>query len=91
LFQHQKAATPSALTATLINAKKARNVSFADLSKALGRDEVAIAAIFYGQAKASDEDIKKLSKALDIREDFLMTELSSFPDRGGTVEMPRMF
>ena len=56
----------------------------------LERDEVAVAAIFYGQAHASEEDIKRLSKALDIREDYLKSELHNFPDRGGTVEMPRM-
>jgi cyanate lyase len=47
-----------------------------------------IAAIFYGQAQASPEDIKKLSQVLDINVDTLAEQLSGFPDRGRTMEIP---
>lgn len=47
------------------------------------------AAIFYGQAKASDEDITVLAKILDIPEATLReTEIVAIPDRGRTMEMP---
>lgn len=54
----------------------------------MGRDEVAVAAIFYGQAKASAEDIQKLSSFLSIPQETLETQLSGWPDRGKSVPMP---
>jgi cyanate lyase len=69
--------------------KKAKKLSFETISKALGRDEVAVAAIFYGQAQASEDDVKNLSKLLDISEDNLFaTEIMAAPDRGRSMEMP---
>ncbi|OKL57601.1 Cyanate hydratase [Talaromyces atroroseus] len=73
---------------TLFAAKAQKKLSFEDISKQIGRNEVATAAIFYGQAKASPEDIASLSKALDIPHDLLEQQLSGFPDRGRSVEMP---
>jgi cyanate lyase len=72
----------------LFAAKAKKKFSFEDISKQIGRNEVATAAIFYGQTKASPEDIKSLAKALDINESTLEGQLSGFPDRGRTVEMP---
>ncbi|KAK4505386.1 hypothetical protein PRZ48_003349 [Zasmidium cellare] len=69
--------------------KKAKNLSFETIASALGRDEVAVAAIFYGQANASDEDITKLAQILDIPEEVLrQTEITALPDRGRSMEMP---
>ena len=75
--------------AMLFAQKKAKDLSFETIAQALGRDEVACAAIFYGQANASEEDVKKLSQVLGIPLDALTaTEISSIPDRGKTVDMP---
>ena len=76
--------------ATLLFAqKKLKNLSFETIAKALGRDEVAVAALFYGQAKANDADIKALSALLEIPESTLLaTEITGQPDRGRSVEMP---
>lgn len=63
-------------------------MSFETLAQHLGRSEVATAAIFYGQARASPEDISKLSEVLVIPKEALESELSGFPDRGHSVEMP---
>lgn len=52
---------------------------------------MAVAAIFYGQARADEDDIRKLSKALGLYESVLQAELGECPFRGGTVEMPRMY
>jgi len=73
---------------TLFEAKAKKGVSFEELSKVVGRDEVAVAALFYGQAKASPEDIKVLSEYFGIDHATLETQLSGFPDRGKSVEMP---
>jgi len=63
-------------------------MSFEAIAKHVGRDEVAIAALFYGQAMASPEDIKKLSEVLDIPHELLESQLSGFPNRGSTLDMP---
>lgn len=73
---------------TLFEAKKKKNLTFEAIAKEVGRDEVAIAALFYGQAMASPEDIKKLSEVLDIPTEILEAQLSGFPDRGRTLDMP---
>ncbi len=63
-------------------------MSFEQIAKEIGRNEVAAAAIFYGQAKPSPEDIQKLSSLLEIDQKTLEAQMSGFPDRGRTVEMP---
>lgn len=73
---------------TLFDAKAKKGVTFEELAKSIGRDEVAVAALFYGQAKASPEDIKNLSDYFDIDHADLERQLSGFPDRGKSVEMP---
>lgn len=47
-----------------------------------------MAAIFYGQSKASEEDTKKLSELLGLDEALLMNQLYNLPDRGRSVPMP---
>lgn len=73
----------------LFEAKKAKNLSFETIAKALGREEVSTAAMFYGHTPASEQDLKKLSEILDIPEaELRKTELMNFPDRGRSLEMP---
>ncbi|HVB48877.1 MAG TPA: cyanase [Burkholderiales bacterium] len=54
------------LTEKLLAAKKHKRVTYADLEKAVGRDEVWIAALLYGQARASQEEAEKLAAALGV-------------------------
>ncbi len=54
------------MTQTLLDAKKAKGLSFADLETVLGRDEVWIAALFYGQAIASQDEATKLLSSLGL-------------------------
>jgi len=77
---------PSSIT--LFDAKKKKNLTFEAIAKEVGREEVAIAALFYGQAMASPEDIKKLSEILDVPAEQLEADLAGFPDRGRTLDMP---
>ncbi len=71
----------STLTATLLEAKKAKDVTFAELEAVLGRDEVWIAAVIYRQASASAEEASKLLHTLGLGEE-LISELTDSPVKG---------
>jgi cyanate lyase len=47
-----------------------------------------VAALFYGQAQASAEDVEKLSQILAVPEAVLAEQLLGFPDRGRAGPMP---
>jgi cyanate lyase len=49
---------------------------------------VACAALFYGQATASAEDVKRLSELLGLPEHTLASQMMGFPDRGRAGPMP---
>lgn len=71
----------SALTETLLNAKKAKNTTFAQLGELIGADEVWVASLFYGQASASMEQAQTLADALDLDADTLAL-MTEFPTKG---------
>ena len=73
--------SPSTLTASLMAAKKAKGLSFADLEVALGLDEVWIASLFYGQATASPEEAEKLALLLAL-DPAITAALQEFPTKG---------
>jgi cyanate lyase len=68
-------------TEKLLAAKKKRGLSFADLEKVVHRDEVWIAALFYRQAQASQEEAEKLVAALELGPE-IAAELTDFPNKG---------
>ncbi|HBC43608.1 MAG TPA: cyanase [Pseudanabaena sp.] len=70
-----------AFTQTLLAAKKAKGMSFADLEKLLGHDEVWIASLFYGQNSTSLEEAQKIVEILGLGED-IAAALSSYPSKG---------
>lgn len=74
----------SELTEQLLAAKRAKGLSFEDLEKVLGRDEVWIAALFYGQATADAEELQKLADALGLSVEDL--ESLSIPPLKGSLE-----
>jgi cyanate lyase len=59
----------SEITKKLLAAKKEKALSFADLETVVGRDEVWIAAVFYRQASASQEEAEKIVSALGLGPD----------------------
>lgn len=65
------------LTEQLLAAKKAKGLSFTDLEAMLGRDEVWIAALFYGQASASEDEASKLLHTLDLSQDLVPQLMNS--------------
>jgi cyanate lyase len=71
----------SALTQTLLAAKRQKGITFADLEALLGRDEVWVASLFYGQSAASEEEAIKLVEVLGL-EAALIPHLMAFPTRG---------
>ncbi|PQE28400.1 cyanate hydratase protein [Rutstroemia sp. NJR-2017a BBW] len=73
---------------TLFTAKAAKSLTFEAIAQHLSRSEVAVAAIFYGQAVASPSDISALAQLLEIPESQLKAELTSFPNRGNAGPMP---
>ncbi|KAH8753774.1 cyanate hydratase [Hyaloscypha sp. PMI_1271] len=73
---------------TLFDAKAAKSLTFESIAQQLGRSEVAVAALFYGQAQASAEDVTKLSSILGVPEETLAAQLLGFPDRGRAGPMP---
>jgi cyanate lyase len=70
-----------AITATLLAAKKAKGLTFADLEQVIGRDEVWIAAVVYRQATTSVDEASKLLEALGLNQD-LLPELTSSSIKG---------
>jgi cyanate lyase len=73
--------TTSTITAQLLAAKQAQGLSFTDLGKVLGLDEVWIAALFYGQASATVAEAQQLLTALGLPLD-LAAELTAYPVKG---------
>ena len=73
--------TTAEVTEKLLSAKKKKGLSYAELEKAVGRDEVWIAALLYGQAQASPEEAKKLAAALGVGPE-LAEAMTEFPCKG---------
>jgi cyanate lyase len=73
---------------TLFEAKARKNLTFEAIGTHLGRNEVAIAAVFYGQGKATNADIKGLAELLEIDEPTIQAQLAGWPERGRSVDMP---
>ncbi|GAA6033476.1 hypothetical protein JCM8097_001417 [Rhodosporidiobolus ruineniae] len=75
---------------SLFAAKQAKGLSFEKIGEAIGRDEVWVAALFYGQAKPLKEDLTKLAKVLGLPETILTKELGDhfYPERGQVTPMP---
>lgn len=69
------------ITKKLLAAKQAKGISFADLEKAVGRDEVWIATVIYRQASASEDEASKILHALNLSQD-LLPELTAYPAKG---------
>jgi len=69
------------VTERLFAAKKQKGLNFADLERTVGRDEVWIAALFYRQAQASQDEANKLASALGVGPEVAQA-LTEFPLKG---------
>ncbi|KAK7425500.1 Cyanate hydratase [Neonectria magnoliae] len=77
-----------AYSKSLFEAKAVKGLSFETIAKHLGRSEVACAALFYGQATASSEDVERLLELLDLPTHSLTAQMTGFPNRGQAGPMP---
>ncbi len=69
------------ITQKLLAAKQAKGLSFADLESILRRDEVWVAALFYRQASASEDEASRLLNSLGLSAD-LAPELTRSAVKG---------
>lgn len=74
-------------TDRLLAAKKQKGLSFADLGKTIGRDEVWVAALLHRQAVASREEAAKLAAALGLGPD-VSDALAEYTVRGSGSVVP---
>lgn len=74
----------SEITQTLLAAKKAKGVTYEELEKVVGQDEVWIAAVIFRQASADMEQAKALVDALGLPEE--MAEPLTVPPLKGSLE-----
>ena len=69
------------ITRKLIAAKRAKGLSFAELGKVIGHDEVWTVALLYRQASASQDEASKLASSLGLSSD-IAQELTEPPLKG---------
>jgi len=69
------------MTETLLAAKAASGLTFAQLASHVGLDEMCVAAMLYGQASASPQEAAKLCQALGLGED-AVAFLTRYPTKG---------
>lgn len=72
------------ITQTILNAKTAKELTFAALADIVGCNEVFLAAVCYRQASASHEQAVKLLDALGL-DHALAPSLTSSPVKGGLM------
>ena len=70
-----------AATKKILDAKRAKNLSFSDLGKLIGHDEVWVAALIYGQARADGDEARKIADALRLGHE-ITSALTDFPNKG---------
>ncbi|KAK3901153.1 cyanate lyase C-terminal domain-containing protein [Staphylotrichum tortipilum] len=76
-------------SAALFEAKTQKRLTFEAIAEHLGRSEVAVAALFYGQAQASPEEVVQLTQLLGLsHESPVASQMMGFPDRGRAGPMP---
>jgi cyanate lyase len=68
----------------LLKAKEDKGLSFADLGRLIGRSEMWMAALFYGQAQATAGEAKKIVSKLGLvrEKKAVQSFLTAFPSKG---------
>ncbi len=72
---------PAETTRILLAAKRAAGLSFADLGRAIGRDEVWVASLLYRQASAPQDEALKLAEIMGVGPE-VANELTDPPSKG---------
>ncbi|XP_006459228.1 hypothetical protein AGABI2DRAFT_191234 [Agaricus bisporus var. bisporus H97] len=68
----------------LLEAKARKGLTFDQVAKVIGKDEVWVAAAFYAQAKFTADELRKVSEALDLPSAQALSEIGDhwWPNRG---------
>jgi cyanate lyase len=74
----------TAVSKALLDAKKRKGLTWAELSKAVGMSEVWLASVCYGESSASEELAQKIAKTLDLGEPIIQA-LTEYPLRGNSM------
>ncbi len=69
------------VTKHILQSKKEKGLSFQELAREVGRDEVWVTSLIYRQASASREEAERLAAKLELREDVIQ-ELTECPCKG---------
>ncbi|KAF8960028.1 cyanate lyase C-terminal domain-containing protein [Flammula alnicola] len=72
------------ISSVLFEAKARKGLTFDQIAKEIGKDEVWLAAAFYGQAKFTEDELKKVAEVLDIPSSSALSEFGAhwWPNRG---------
>lgn len=75
---------------TLLALPREQNLSFETIAHEIGRDEIWVAAVFYGQAKPLPKDIAALAALLDVDVEQFTAERGDqwWPQRGALTPFP---
>lgn len=77
--------TKSEMSEALLAAKKAKAITWQELSAACGMAELYLASVCYGESSASAETAKKLAQALDVSESVLRA-MTDYAVKGNSLE-----
>jgi cyanate lyase len=68
----------------LLEAKRERGMTWAELATAVGMSEVWLASVFYGESSATEEVATKIGRILDLNED-VRHAMVEYPIKGNSM------
>jgi len=77
--------TKSEMSQALLAAKKAKGLTWQQLSAACGLAELYLASVCYGESSATEESAKKLAQTLDVGEP-VMRAMTEYALKGNSLE-----
>jgi len=72
------------MSEALLEAKRDRGITWAELSKAVGMSEVWLASVFYGESSATEEVATKIARILDVGES-VRHAMVDYPIKGNSL------
>ena len=72
------------MSEALLEAKRERGITWAELAKAVGMSEVWLASVFYGESSATEEVATKIGKILDVNE-HVRQAMVEYPIKGSSL------
>ena len=79
---------PPDYSSRLFEAKARKGLTFEQIANHLGKGEVWVAAAFYGQAKFTPEDLRKLLDFLELGDDIMVASSDQWWPHRGLGPMP---